>query len=446
MSDYLGIFKTQTNDSKELAIIYTKGLLATSRRNIERIDEDIVKSTYDSTHHFISESPWDHRLLMDEIAKNSYTQLQKQSSITSLPIGLYIDESSFAKKGTKSVGVSRQWLGSKGKVDNGQVAVFSAFGTGKHCALIDCRLYLPKSWTEDSERCDKAGVPEDDREYKTKIELAIESAQAVDDMNIKPDFYAVDALYGSSYKFMHELENFNKPILGRVKSNAQVYLNKPKFSVPQRKSSKGRKPTKARTASKAIEVRKIKNELSEDKWQTIKVRNTDRGELRLKIHRQQIWVFCEESQQVTERTLIISRENEDGEIKYSYTVASNTEGIEIHLLVQMDRQRYWIERSFQDAKNEAGLDEYQVRKFKGFYHHMALSMLAYLFFMERRIAALGEIDLLSCSDIRIFMRFLIAKKATTIEDLYMQMFIRHKKRESSIKSSRRRQADGVDFA
>jgi len=427
-------------------MIYIKGLLSTLRRNIERIDEDVVNSTYDSTHHFISESPWDHRLLMDKIAKNSYIQLQKQSAITSLPIGMYIDESSFAKKGKKSVGVSRQWLGSKGKVDNGQVAVFSAFGTGKHCALIDCRLYLPTSWTEDSERCDKAAIPEDQREYKTKIELAIESAQAVDDMCIKPDFYAVDALYGSSYKFMYELEKFNKPILGRVKSDAQVYLNKPEFSIPQRKSNKGRKPTKARTKLKAIEVRKIKTELSEDQWQTINVRNTDRGELRLKVHHQQVWIFCEESQQVSERRVIISRENEAGEIKYSYTLASNTEDIEIEVLVQMDRQRYWIERSFQDAKNEAGLDEYQVRKFNGFYHHMALSMLAYLFFMEQRIAALGKIDLLSCSDIRIFMKFLIAKKATTLEELYVQMSIRHIKRAASIKSSRRRQANGVDFA
>ena len=126
-------------------------------------------------------------------------------------------------------------------------------------------------------------------------------------------------------------------------------------------------------------------------------------------------------------------------MKYSYTLVIPNGCTDLQRLVQMDRQRYWIERSFQDAKNEVGLDEYQVRKYEAFYHHMSLSMLAYLFLTERRMSFTGKIDFLSCADIKKFWVFLIPNKAKTLEDLYIQMLIRHKKRQASIDSARRRQ-------
>ena len=105
----------------------------------------------------------------------------------------------------------------------------------------------------------------------------------------------------------------------------------------------------------------------------------------------------------------------------------------------MDRQRYWIERSFQDVKNQVGMDEYQVRKYDGFYHHMSLSMLAYLFLTEQRMQFGENVELLSCADIKKFLEFLIPNKAVTLEGLYMQMWIRHKKRRASTESYLRRQ-------
>ena len=105
----------------------------------------------------------------------------------------------------------------------------------------------------------------------------------------------------------------------------------------------------------------------------------------------------------------------------------------------MDCQIYWTERSFQDAKNEVGMDEYQVRKYDAFYHHMSLSMLAYLFLTGQRMRFATNIELLSCADIKKFLEFLIPNKAATIEELYVQMQTRHKKRRASAKSAYRRQ-------
>lgn len=439
MAEFSSTFKMKGVDDKDLAHMYTQALLIADKRNVERMDERIKGSQYDQLHHFVSVSPWDHRALMDQTARRAAKKLLMHSKTENLPIGFYIDESSFAKKGVMSVGVGRQWLGSKGKVDNGQVAVFSALGCGQHCALMDCRIYLPKDWTKDPERCDKANIPVDERQYKTKIELASESVEHLDDLGIKVDFHAVDALYGSSMEFMNGLEIHGKPVLGRVRSDFQFYLEKPEFYLPERTSNRGRKPSKMRTNRKAVSAVKLKQQSEEHEWQKIAVRDTDKGKLWLDIIHKKIWVRCKKTNETFERELLITRENEEGKVKYSYTLVISADCTDLQRLVQMDRQRYWIERSFQDAKNEAGLDEYQVRNYRGFHHHMSLSMLAYLFLMEQRMRLKDKIELLSCHDIRLCMQFLITGKVVTFDDLYRQMEIRHFKRKSSTESAIRRQ-------
>jgi len=441
LDDYNDIFKLQTIDNKNLARIYTHGLFASYRRNVERIDERIDNSQYDQLHHFLSNSPWSSRELIDRIAIRAFNLLQQSARSIEHPLGCYIDESSFAKKGNKSAGVGRQYLGSKGKVDNGQVAVFSAFGSAQNCALVDCRLYLPQDWIEDLERCEKAGIPEDQRSYKSKIELALESVEHLDKMGLSPDFYAIDALYGNSMHFMNTLELTGKTVLGRVRSNFQLYLEKPHFYLPERKSGRGRTPTKMRTKTKAFSVRAIQQKSNEEDWQRVEVRNTEKGKLYLDIIHKKIWVRCKNTNKTFERELLITRESKEGKLKYSYTLVIPAGCTDLQRLVQMDRQRYWIERSFQDVKNQVGMDEYQVRKYDGFYHHMSLSMLAYLFLTEQRMLFGENIELLSCADIKKFLEFLIPNKAVTLEDLYMQMWIRHKKRRASTESFLRRQGE-----
>lgn len=439
LSDYNDVFKLKTIDNNDLAEIYTQALFATNRRNVERMDERIDKSQYDRLHHFLSDSPWSSRKLIDRVASRAFSLLSHKSQSTGLPIGCYIDETSFRKKGNMSVGVKRQYLGCIGKVDNGQVAVFTALGTGQHCALADCRLFLPESWTDDSERCDKARIPEDQREYKTKIELALESVEHINSIGLSADFYAIDALYGSSMVFMNELENTGKPVLGRVRRNFKLYLEEPHFYLPERKSNRGRAPKKLRTDTKAFSALAVQQQGNEQDWQSIEVRDTDKGKLRLEIIHKNIWVRCTTTNKTIKRELLITKENEEGKVKYSYTLLISAGCTDLQRLVQMDRQRYWIERSFQDVKNEVGMDEYQVRKYDAFYHHMSLSMLAYLFLTEERMRFNTNIELLSCADIKKFLEFLIPNKAKTLEELYIQMKIRHKKRQASTKSAFRRQ-------
>src|SRR6266478_4392987 len=118
---------------------------------------------------------------------------------------LLIDESGFAKQGKMSVGASRQYLGRLGKVDNGQVAVFGVLAKGRFATAIDTRLYLPKEWTDDEQRCNKAGIPESERVFKTKSQLALEIVEQARRNGVRFGWVGADAGYGSGPDFLFAL-------------------------------------------------------------------------------------------------------------------------------------------------------------------------------------------------------------------------------------------------
>src|SRR5262249_59748318 len=118
------------------------------------MEEVVPGCKYQSLHHFVSESDWESRAVLDQVAAEADRVLGGSESSC-----LLIDESSFQKKGQSSVGVERQWNGRLGKVENSQVAVFASLAQGRYSTLIDTRLYLPKRWAENVKRCLAAGVP-----------------------------------------------------------------------------------------------------------------------------------------------------------------------------------------------------------------------------------------------------------------------------------------------
>lgn len=129
------------------AQLYVEGIVLSDLNNKERISE-ALDADYHVLHHFISESNWDARAVMDKVAKDVSGSLPKETLS-----GLLIDESGWVKKGNKSVGVGYQYCGKMGKTANSQVAVFGCMCNCKYASLVDCRLYLPASWTSDAARC-----------------------------------------------------------------------------------------------------------------------------------------------------------------------------------------------------------------------------------------------------------------------------------------------------
>lgn len=132
------------------------------------MEEHVVGADDQALQYMLTESHWDSQAVMDQVAQEANHLLGGDESC------LLLDESGFEKKGEHSVGVARQWNGRLGKVDNCQVGVFAALGCGARVILIDYRLYLPESWSEDVLRCKKMGIPESFCHFKTKSELALD--------------------------------------------------------------------------------------------------------------------------------------------------------------------------------------------------------------------------------------------------------------------------------
>ena len=141
LSSRNGYFKTSNSNQSKKAELYVCGLLQAKRSNIERMSEIVKDAAYHQIQHFISESPWDARTVMDSVATDTDKLFGNFDKVY-----LLIDESMHLKKGTKSVGVARQYSGQVGKVDNCQVAVYAALLADKYCSLIDGKLYLPQEW------------------------------------------------------------------------------------------------------------------------------------------------------------------------------------------------------------------------------------------------------------------------------------------------------------
>ncbi len=135
--------------------------MQSQRKNMERMAEVVPESDDQALQHFLTNSPWNEREVLDQVALEADRLLGGEEDSA-----LLVDESGITKKGKHSVGVSRQWNGRLGKVDNCQVGVYATLCWGRHATLIDTRLYLPDRWVQDSKRCQKAGIPEEQRKLK----------------------------------------------------------------------------------------------------------------------------------------------------------------------------------------------------------------------------------------------------------------------------------------
>ncbi len=146
---------------------YVQGLLS----ELDSKDVEAIAYLHDRERQglqkFIGQAPWDHRPLVTELARQVGTALGEADAV------LVFDPSAFAKKGTQSVGVARQWCGRLGKRDNCQVGVYLAYVSRQEHALVDCRLYLPREWTQSRQRLNRAGVPKEVR-FRTRHELALD--------------------------------------------------------------------------------------------------------------------------------------------------------------------------------------------------------------------------------------------------------------------------------
>lgn len=425
-------FIGQGRNSVEHARHYITGLMGTQRsKNIETIENDVAGSDYQGMEQFISSSPWDHRALLDDVARDADEAIGDDEET-----GLFLDETSFLKKGKSSVGVQRQWSGRIGKVENCQVGVFACLGRGDEFALTDFQLYLPESWAQDPDRCRKAGIPEDQRIYQPKWRQALDLVKRARANKVRFGWVGADALYGNNHEFLNALEDAGENFMADIHSNHKVWLECPALSYTSKAKAKpGCQSERFKLKpdvdeSRQQRVDKICQEHFESDCVEVSFRQGSKGKLTGRFCAKVVWIWdCKGNSRPRERTLLI-REDESGDLKYSLT--NLPAGTSLARMAYIQNQRYWIEHSFHEAKNELGMAQYQVRVWKGWHHHMALICLATVFMAKEKQTSKSTKPLLSCRDIVELLDHYLPRRHRQEEELHAQIEKRHAARQRDI--------------
>ena len=284
------------------------------------------------------------------------------------PDGVIVfDPSAFAKKGTKSVGVARQWCGRLGKVENCQVGIYMAYVSRKEHALVNIRLYLPEEWTKDRARRKAAGVPKEIK-FRTRHELALEMLDERGAV-LPHAWVAGDDEMGRPAGFRQELRDRGERYLLAVPSNTLIRdLEAP----PPEYSGRGRHPK-----NPFMRVDRWCAALPEDAWTRIEVRDGEKGPLVVEVVKRRVQARTATGGTGPEELLFITRERQaDGTFKHDYYLSNADPETPLTELARVAKAEHRIEECLKRAKGEAGLADYQVRNWIAWHHHQTLSLLA----------------------------------------------------------------------
>ena len=282
---------------------------------------------------------------------------------------IVFDPSAFPKSGKESVGVARQWCGRLGKIDNCQVAVFMGYVSSKEHALVDTRLFLPKEWTQNKARREKAGVPSEVR-YRTRHQLCLEMLEQHGD-RLPHKWVAGDDEMGRPYWFRLRLDALGDKYLLAVSCNTQIRdleLDPPAYS------GRGRYPKRPWTR-----VDECAATLKKQDWTGIDVRDGSKGPLLVEVAKRRVVARTDKRQEGHQETLVVIRFRDRDNRKIlqtDYYLSNANADTEKAEFARVAKAEHRIEECIERAKSEAGLAAYEVRNWKGWHHHQILSLIA----------------------------------------------------------------------
>jgi SRSO17 transposase len=354
-------------EQRRHAAEYISGLLSKLPRKSTEAIAYLHDRDRQGLRNFVGSVPWDDKPLLATLAGQVGQDLGEPDGV------IVFDPSAFAKKGTKSVGVVRQWCGRFGKVENCQVGVFMAYVSREEHALVNARPYLPKEWARDRTRREEAGVPKAVRfrtRHQQALELLDESGKA-----LPHSWVAGDDEMGRPSGFRGKLRGQGERYLLAVPSNTLVRdLDVP----PPAYSGRGRHPM-----GPFSRLDRWKSALPEDAWTRIEVRDGEKGPLVVEAAKRRVQARTETGGTGPEELLFVTREGQSGgKFKHDYYLANADPDVPLIELARVSKAAHRVEECFRRAKSEAGLAEYQARNWRGWHHHLTLALLAAWFLTQ----------------------------------------------------------------
>jgi SRSO17 transposase len=366
-------------EQKESFALYAHGILADGeRKSVEPIaaratgggdgeEEGVLCERMQARLlNFLRDSPWDDRSVRREAARYVIEALEKQEPVTTW----IIDDTGFPKQGKHSVGVQRQYTGTLGKIGNCQVGVSLTIATKSEHVPIDFALYMPRSWTDDAARREKAHVP-DDLVFKTKPELALDLiTRAVDD-KIPGEIVLVDAAYGSSSDFRNTVRMFGLDLGVAVVASTKVWLLDKldrRHGQPlggQDVGAKLGRPAFRRLTWRVGPGGRLSSRFAFRRVKVAHDDGTDAGD------REPLWLVMEWP------------EGEEKPTKFILTTLPRR--MTKKQIVRIIKERWRTERAYEELKGELGLDHFEGRSFQGWHHHVSVVLCCYAFIVSERV-------------------------------------------------------------
>jgi len=305
-----------------------------------------------------------------------------------------IDETGHPKKGKHTAGVKRQWCGNTGKVDNCVVSVHTGYTTGDFQCLLDSDVYLPEDWADDSARRRAAHIP-DDVAFRTKPEMALDQIRRCLANGVRVAAWTFDELYGRDGGFLNGLDALGQSYVAEVPRDFTGWVRPPRvllrptaWELKQPGKRRGF-PRLAATAAPPSEVRHLVTKSSVfrgQRWRPFHIKDSQKGPI--------VWgVKCADFHRKhadglpgPTHTLIIARNALDhDEVKYFVAnVAAGSDVEKLTWLLHVAFSRFPIEHCFRQAKDELGMDHFEVRGWRSIHRHMYVTQLSHLFCARMR--------------------------------------------------------------
>jgi SRSO17 transposase len=364
------------------AATYVSGLLSDlERKNAESIAYRFGQERL-PLQRFIGWADWHDAPLRMELARQVGDRLGEGDGV------LVFDPSAFPKSGNQSVGVARQWCGRLGKTENCQVAVYMGYASRKEHVLVDMRLYLPRDWTRDKARLDRAGVPKDQRRHRTRHQLCLQMLEEKGHL-LPHSWIAGDDEMGRPYWFRRRLDRQGEQYFLSVPSNTLIRdldADLPEYSGHGRRPKRPWQRVDAWSGS-----------VKEDAWTEMEVRDGAKGPLIVEMVKCRVVARTPRRQEGHEEMLVVirSRDREDQSLlKVDYYLSNGTAEVPLREFARVAKAEHRIEECIQRSKSEAGLADYEVRHWTGWHHHQTLSLIATWFLVTetRRGKKMDTID------------------------------------------------------
>ena len=368
--------------------LYGAGLLLPGeRKSVEpmaaRLAPDNVRRMHQSLHHVVADAPWSDEAVLAQVQSHALTAMRQKGPVEAW----IVDDTGFPKKGRHSVGVARQYCGQVGKQENCRVAVSLSVSTIQASLPIAWRLYLPHEWADDRARRKQAGVPEE-VQFETKPAIALEQIRAAVDQGVPQAPVVADAGYGTDSQFREALRELELPYVVGIMSSVSVW--KPGQAPLSKTKWKGiGRPTKLLRRDRRhqpIAVKELAHSLPASAWKTVTWRQGTKQSLRSRFAAVRIRPAHRDywrSQPHPEEWLLLEWPRREAE-PTKYWLSTLPADTKLGDLVRLAKQRWIIERDYQELKQELGLGHFEGRGWRGFHHHATLCIAAYGFLVAER--------------------------------------------------------------